>query len=157
MVVVSGADEATVENLLLAAESAIEPGKPAMVLNSRGTIGFPQRYFTSPAAQYVMTPISDEAARLRELDVLLADGAIVLLVANQFDRGDPIQNPHPRNVIIDTCLDVFRREQVQDIPFSNHRAWVPTREIFPYITKLFYYDTSAGTIEFIKDQIPTRP
>lgn len=158
VVFVSGKDIASVTALLEEAKADIEAStaKPVLVFNSRDTVPFPQRYFASQDATDVMTPISDEAMRLREFDALIAENSYVVLMANEFDRDDPDQNRRKRSITIDVLLDLFRANQVKDIPFGFHRYY-GTREVYPYATKIYYVDTDTDEVTFVKDQNPHRP
>lgn len=81
----------------------------------------------------------------------------VVLVSNQFDREDLEQNPVPRSIDIDVVIDLLNLRNVENIPMSHNLNYGHCRELFSYISKLYYFDDESGTVTFVKDQIPQRP
>lgn len=159
VVVLSGADISSVEGLLGAAKTAIEAStaKSVLLFNSRDTVPYPERHFVPEDAQDAPGPFPEDAARLREFDVVAASGQFVILVANQFDIDDASQNRRPVSVIIDTVLDLFRPRNVDKIPFVRHRGFAEIRELYAYVTKVYHYDTRTDEVTFVKNHVPHRP
>lgn len=81
----------------------------------------------------------------------------VVLISNQFDLTDPKQNPFPADIDIDVVRDLLNLRNIENIPNAYNLNDGRYREIFGYISKLYYFDTRAGEITFIKNQIPERP
>lgn len=148
--VVSGADITKVTQLLVDAMTAIEgsSSKQVLVFDARDEIVYSQRFYIENA----------EEARLWEFVALVAEGAFVVLVANEFDRSSL---RHSWTVEIDTVLDIIDADRVIDITSSasRHRTGFPRgiRELFPHITRVYHYDTNSEEITFVKTQIPDRP
>ena len=154
MAVVSGKDVDEIELMLIDAMDAIEAdtSKQSLVFNSRSEVVYPQRFYL----------INSLEARLWEFVALSSEDAFVVLIANEFDRNDPEQNRSPQTVEIDTVMDLMTGQKVETIMSSKsrHRGG-PTpkgvRELFPHISRIYYFDTDAGEITFIKSQTPDRP
>lgn len=81
----------------------------------------------------------------------------VILVSNRFDREDPNQNIANKNVDIDVVMDLLNIKNVANVHDSFRLSDGRYREIFGYISKLYYFDTRNDDITFIKNQIPERP
>ena len=82
----------------------------------------------------------------------------VVLIGNQFDREDPEQNPWQLAMDTDqVVMDLLFARNVFDVPDVRTRQYAEVaRELFQYISKVYYYDSIAGEVTFIKDQIPER-
>ena len=158
--VVSGADFNAVNDLLLQSQSAIEGSTPnlCLVYDSRATI---------TADIFYQKNIVD--ALTWEYISVVSEGFVVL-VANQFDPLDPRQNPHPIDIVADCVRDIMFCGQVNKLPpggasfsgFSGYydsqsRKYGMTRDLFPFIKQLFFYDTRGATVTLIRDSIPERP
>lgn len=82
----------------------------------------------------------------------------VVLIGNQFDRESISQNPHPVNIDIDVVIDLINITNVRLTPKSGSLFFDGSvREVFSYISKVYYYDTRTQEIIFVKSQIPQRP
>lgn len=145
--VVSGPDYNAVQTLLENAATAIEMSTThlALVYDSRATIIRPVLY---------QQDVVD--AQSWEYISLVAD-EMVVLVANQFDRMNEKQNSHPISMEYDVVRDIVSAGSVANIWDSQSKKYGITRDLFPFITKLYYYDTRSGEIFFVKDSIPDRP
>lgn len=154
MAVVSGPDVNEVTALLQDAMTEIESttSKQVLVFNARDQIVYTQRFYIKNSLE----------ARLWEFVAVTSEGAFVVLIANEFDRLDPDQNRNPQTVEIDTVLDLLRYKSIEQIHpgYSRHRTG-PTplgiRELYPHITKIYYFDTDLDDVIFIKNQTPDRP
>jgi len=83
----------------------------------------------------------------------------VVLIGNEFDRESHVQNPFPVAIDIDTVIDLLNmRNMIKDHPQAGSTFWGgDVRELFAYISKVYYYDTRAAEITFVKNQLPERP
>lgn len=148
MTVVSGKDIDEIESMLDESMTEIEAHttKQALVYNARDEVIYTQRFYIKNSLE----------ARLWEFVALSADGAFVVLIANQFDRDDPLRNRKKRSVVIDTVLDLFDAWNVRQImaAYSRHRSGYQSRagvrELFPHMSQLYYYDTDGGEITYVK-------
>jgi hypothetical protein len=149
IVVVSGRDgEAVFQFLSLQVKPAIEgTGKAAFVYDSRSNMFFQGRDFRKDVNE----------ARIWEFMSLMAEGSAVLLVSNEFDPADPKQNRTPASLEVDVMLDIFKSSQVDGLMMGYSRRYGITRELFPFISKVYFYDIPMANITFIKDQVPERP
>lgn len=145
IIVVSGTDLAKIYTLLFNARDAIRTagGHCLDPLDTRETIRYP----------------SDTSDRAFKFELLSIDNqGNVILVGNQFDRANFYQNPHPVDVLVDVVRDLLNVDNVEFFPdqsFSINNAGV--RELFGFISKIYYYDTTLNDITFLKTQIPERP
>lgn len=80
----------------------------------------------------------------------------VILASNQFDRESFAQNPHPADIQIDVIIDLLNVSNVNTIPDEEWSRYGFVREIFGYISFVYYYDTRLDEITFVKTQIPER-
>lgn len=81
----------------------------------------------------------------------------VVLVGNQFDLSDIKQNPLPVDIYVDTVRDLLNIQNVGSVPQVMSNVYPLVRELFPYISKIYYYNSRANDITFVKNQIPERP
>lgn len=82
----------------------------------------------------------------------------VVLIGNQFDRESVSQNPHPVAIDIDVVIDLINIVNVTTVRNSGSLFYDGTvREVFSYLSKVYYYDTRAQEITFVKDHLPLRP
>ena len=146
IIVVSGADLATIYDLLFDARDALR-GMSRLCLDpidTRDTISYP----------------SDTAPRAFKFEYLAIanQGTNVVLVGNQFDPSNFYENPHPVDILVDVVRDLMNWNNVEFIPPRSTSLFYPaTRELFQFISKIYYYDTTAGTVTFLKNQISERP
>lgn len=149
--VVSGPDFDTVWTLINQAKDFIETNSSKLVLcyDSRGTTVYDHR--DNPFRQNV-----EEGYVFEYISLLAAENDLVVLVANQFDRESRDQNREPKDVIIDTMLDLFHRSNIAAIPGTASRRSI-AREMFEFLSRVYYYDTRAFDITFIKTQEAVRP
>jgi hypothetical protein len=150
MVVVSGPDKAATISMLNDAAAAIEAATPnvALVYDSRAKIAYSYRF---PEGANTNESV------LWEYQAVISQPNVVVLVANEFDAGSPAQNPSPVNLTVDVVMDLISVYKVRDIPASASRHYGICRELFPFIGKVYYYNSVLDDVQFIKDQIPERP
>lgn len=115
-----------------------------------------------PAVQdpFSVLPIVEKAFNFEFLVVThRASGPspMVVLVGNQFNRLDPKENPFPANIAIDVVKDLLTSTNVNTVPEAASSLWGSSfRELFSYISKVYYYDSIGQIVTFVKDQIPDR-
>jgi hypothetical protein len=143
-VVVSGADIDAVLQLLNDAAAEIESSTSyvALVYDAKATVFYGDtRNPNSDVAQGVLWEYVTAAAK---------DVAIVL-VANEFDPSNPTKNPYKVSTKIDVLIDLYDQFRVSS---SHSRLYAAPRELFPFMTKVFYYNTGTGEVTFLKDHNP---
>ncbi len=148
IVVVSGPDISIVNALLEDARTAIEASTPNLVLvyDSRSSIVYSKRDYRENVTQAIVW----------EYVSLMAEGNFVVLVANLFDPANVSHNPNPTTVEVDVVRELISSTRVRDLPFAYNSKY-GIREIFAFISKMYYYDTTFDTVSFVKNQIPDRP
>jgi hypothetical protein len=140
MVIVSGKRSDDVKALLEEARTAIESvSKQALVYDSRDTMIYSQRGDQEDV----------EEGMLFEFVKVISDGFIVL-VGNEFDRDDTSQNSKKRTVEIDVVLDIMDPFKVTGIPRAYSRNIGTTREIWPFMDKLYWFDVDTDEVTFVK-------
>lgn len=92
----------------------------------------------------------DEDGIIFELISLWAQNSFVVLIAHEFDQNGP--KAKTGNIINDVVLDLADPGYPLYNYYKHNYFW--TRELFPYITKIYFYDTSKDEILFIKNQSP---
>jgi hypothetical protein len=145
MVVVSGKTLSAVMDLLNDAKTEIETqtSNPVLVFDAKETVLYDQR-----GHEYDV-----EAARIFEYVKVISSGTFVVLVANEHDRDAPGANAYgKRNVIIDTCLDIFDAFKVKNIHYAFSPVYGITREIWAFMNKLYYYNVDTSEVILIKTQ-----
>lgn len=117
-----------------------------------------------PAAgdEFTILPIVEKPYKFEQLALVnRAAGPTpnVVLIGNEFDRENVSQNPFPVAIDIDTVIDLLNmRNMIKDHPQAGSTFWGgEVRELFAYISKVYYYDTRSATITFVKNQLPERP
>lgn len=147
--VVSAPDLTTLTSFLNdTVKPAVEtPSKTVLVFNSRATMFFTGRDFREDVNE----------GRIWEYMSLLIEGSSVILVANEFDPDDRRQNRRPISRNIDVFLDLFRASSVEGLTLGYSRKHGITRELWPFITNIYFYDQGTDEIDLIKTQIPERP
>lgn len=139
IVVVSGSDLAMIFNLLLDARESIEANTSyqANVLDARALVKYP----------------SDEVERGIVFEyVAISSPNTIVLVANKFDR----EADSKHTLAIDVVMDLQNHRPVETIPDSGSKTFVGSRNLFPYISRIYFYDTDENEIAFIKTQTPIR-
>ena len=140
MVIVSGKRSDDVRVLLEEARVAIESvSKQALVYDSRDTVVYPERGYEHDV----------EEARLFEFVKVVSEEFIVL-VGNEFDRDDVSQNSKKRSVEIDVVLDIMDPYKVRQIGRSYSRNIGTTRELWPFIDRLYWFDVVTDQVTFVK-------
>lgn len=147
--VVSGPSYDVVYSLLQDAAAAIEGSTPnmALVYDAKEKITYAARGFS----------VNTQQARLFEYVKLAIENSFVALIANEFDREDPIQNPTPISILVDTVMDVFSPTNVSRIQGGTSCIFTSVRELWPFVDRMYHYDTRTGRITYVKDQVPVRP
>ena len=139
LAIVSGKSADAVKALLEEARAAMElAGKPTLVYDSRDTVIYPDRGGVRDV----------EEARLFEFVKVVSDDFVVL-VGNEFDRDDPSQNSRKRTVEIDVAMDIMDPFKVRTIPRAYSRN-IGTRELWPFMNRLYWFDVDADTVTFVK-------
>jgi hypothetical protein len=115
----------------------------------------------APAASdgFIIEPPNETAYKFEALHVQYrAAGSTpgIILVGNQFDRGNPDQNPRPADVEIDVVRDLLNIWNVRNVP-DVASSGDTDREIFSWINRVYYYDAAANDIVFVKTQAPGSP
>lgn len=110
--------------------------------------------------EFSILPSEEKPYRFEYLAVTYRAGGAdpkVVLVGNQFDRESTSQNPKPVSIDIDVVIDLLNIQNVVTIPNSGS-TWFDgsVREVFSYMSKVYYYDTRSGEITFVKNQTPER-
>jgi hypothetical protein len=148
IVVVSGPDMLEVNTLLDDARAAIEMATPNLVLvyDSRYAIVYPKRDYQENVTQAIVW----------EYVSLIAEGNFVVLVANLFDPNDPSHNPQPTTMEADVVRDLMSNTRVRDLQYA-YKSKYGIREIFAFISKMYFYDSVGDEVYFIKNQKPDRP
>lgn len=142
LVVVSGADSDQIRIVLLQAqEKIVLSGKPC-----------PDPFDTRTLVSYV-APTTERAPKF-EYEAIKSQ---VTLIANQFDRGDRHQNPYPVDMEIDVIIDLLNVYNIRTINEATSHVNGGVRELFGYMSKVYWYDTEEDEIFFVKNQIPQRP
>lgn len=149
IIVVSGQNFSMVNSLLVDAMTAIEGATSnlALVYDSRSSLIYDRRDFQSNVLQ----------ARVWEYMAIMAEGQFILLVANQFDPADKTQNPTPRGIIPDVVSDLMYNFRVRNLDYAYESKYGMTRELYAFVTHLYFYDTNLDEVTFIKHQTPDRP
>lgn len=145
IVVVSGADLAKIY---------------IMLLNARDTIRGAGRGCKDPTDTRALTTYpSDLQGRAFQFEFERLDNIStnVILVGNQFDRSDPFQNPWQVSVEIDTMIDIINERNVFATPSTADARYGDIRELFSFLSRVYFYDTDAEEVTFIKTQTPERP
>jgi len=90
----------------------------------------------------------NESPLVWELVTLWAQDNFVVLIGNEFQAAR--QGVLASGVVVDLM-------EARTIPekLVTRRFW--TRELFPFVKSVFYYDTDTEAVTFIKEQIPERP
>jgi hypothetical protein len=148
IVVVSSPDITLVTSLLEEARTAIEASTPNLVLvyDSRKTILYSKRDQEENVTQAIIW----------EYISIMAEGNFVVLVANHFDPADTRHNPNPSGLEADVVLDLMNSARIRDLKYAYHSKY-GIREIYAFISKMYYFDHVADEVAFIKNQTPDRP
>lgn len=149
MILVSGPDFSATFAMLQAGQTAIETStvNGALVYDARTTVTYTQRLWTINTVQAISWEYVKD----------IAQGEFVVLVANTFDINDPHQNPHPRSLHIDVVTDLMTVHNITDIVGATSKKYAGTREIYPWINRIYYYDSASDQVTFIKSQTPDQP
>lgn len=141
-VFVSGKDLSKIYAVLLAArDTVIISGKPCLDPFDTRTL---VRYMTDATER----PVCFE-------HVVLAYRDKIILVGNQSSYA----RPATKDLLdIDVVLDLFSATAIQTLPYPimDRRQGVD-RESFAFMSRVYFYDTDAEEILFIKTQLPFRP
>jgi hypothetical protein len=141
--VVSGPDLSKIFLLLMDARTAIINAGTysATVVDAKALVTYP----------------SDTSERGVSFEyVAISSPNTVVLVPNQFDREDDDTNTTNVTVEIDVVFDILSKKTVETIPESLSKTFPGIRNIFPFISRIYYYDTRAEDIAFVKTQTPIR-
>ena len=57
----------------------------------------------------------------------------------------------------DVVRDLFSAGSVNEVYDAQSRKYGITRELYPFLSKIYFYDTDGGSVTFIKDNVPERP
>lgn len=84
---------------------------------------------------------------------------MIMLIGNTFDPDDRIQNPSPISVPIDVIRDLMNLRNVSTVVSAFGHAPLTgfTRELYQFITGIYFYDTQASEVNFIKERLRQRP
>jgi hypothetical protein len=150
LIVVSGPDLAEIYDLLLDTRDEI-------ISTSRNCL---DPVDTRTVLQYP-SDIEDRAIKFEF--TVLANQDKVILVGNQFDRESQTQNPEPKDLEIDVVRDLLNGTNIRVIPGLGDPSsaldsrYGFSRELFSYISRVYYFDTGTDEVFFVKTQIPFRP
>ena len=149
IIVVSGQDLDIVIAFLqeVSDNTETETSNVSVVFDARSRITYPERWFETNSSE----------AKLWEQASINAKDSYTILVANEFDPNDIIQNPNPVSLTVDVVRDIFNAGKTADVPFSQSRRYGITRELYPFISKVYFYNTDTEEITYIKDNTPERP
>lgn len=145
IVVVSGADLAKIY---------------IMMLNARDTIRGAGRGCKDPIDTRALTTYpSDIQGRAFQFEFERLDNIStnVILVGNQFDRKNLFTNPNPVTIEIDTVIDILNERNIFATPSTADARYGTARELFSFLSRLYFYDTYTDEVTFIKTQTPERP
>jgi len=153
MIIVSGSDLAAIYVMLIATRNAIVARSvPCLDPVDTQTV---LRYSTDT---------EDRGINFEFMSISNPDK--VMLVGNEFDRTSVFENIDEAGraetiskarLDIDVMLDLIRHMNVQSIPSTADIRYGDVRQVFAYISKVYYYDAENDSVLFIKDQIPFRP
>jgi hypothetical protein len=77
---------------------------------------------------------------------------MVTLVGNYFDSASPLTNPWGSGIPADVVIDVLEWYNVRSILEAGSKKYGGIRDLYPFMTKLYWYDGPAGQITHVKDQ-----
>jgi hypothetical protein len=110
---------------------------------------------------------SDTADRAVNFEFIsLNAGSTVVLVGNEFDRKSPWQNFDPisrqdevsfERLRIATVFNLINTIGIKQIPYVADIRDGNTRELFSFISRLYYFDSLTNEITFLKTQNPELP
>lgn len=171
--VVSGQDINFVMDLLYQSKSAIQTtGKDAVVYDFRC------RLFGDPTQGGCVAYADDGVPPTRRwlgdkhiqsilwesysvlIQKLSDEGSpLVMLVGNQFDPNDFHQNPSPISLNVDVIMDLMSPRNVPTVVAASGKSPTTgfTRELYQFITEIYFYDTNSDKVSFIKERIRQRP
>jgi len=170
---ISGQDINEVMNLLYLAETAIQStGRQAVIYDFRcrpvsdpvkggcaeyadeGTPPTRRWLGDAPVQSLLWESYSLLVQRLSD-----AGNPMVMLVGNTFDPEDRRQNPSPISLEIDVIMEWMSMRNLRTVIAANGKAPLSgsIRELFQFLTQIYFYDTNTFQVTFIKDQIRQRP
>jgi len=149
LIIVSGPNFSATYSMLQAGQTAIEGSTPngALLYDARATVTYTQRLWTVDTVQALSWEYVKD----------IAQEGFVVLIANTFDVNDPHQNPTPRYLEMDVMIDLMTVHNITDIVGATSKKYAGVREIFPWLSKIYYYDPGTDTVTFIKDQTSEVP
>jgi len=155
-VIVSGNDDERIGVLLSGAQMVIESGGiPTLLYDSRDTELQTVPMYLSCDAKFEEDRCSRPSHYVGmpwESKVLLASGSMVTLVGNFFDDETPRSNPWRSGIPADVVIDILEWYNVGYILDSFSKKYGNARNLFPFITKLYWYDGPSDDITHVKDQ-----
>lgn len=155
-VIVSGNDEERIGVLLSGAQAIIEgAGIPALLYDSRDTERQAVPMYLGCDAKFEEDGCERPSHQVGipwESKVLLASGSMVTLVGNLFDDVTPRSNPWGTGMPADSVIDILEWYNVGYILDAFSEKYGNARNLFPFITKLYWYDGPSDEITHVKDQ-----
>lgn len=152
MVIVTGTDPIALSSLMGETQAFMESGgTTAVVYDSRQTVT--REFFECTAFKFYYPGACHEETLTEGLPwegyaYDAVSSGTVILVSNTLAK----QYQHPGlPIATDVALDILDPWVVFNIFFSMS-TWLEMRALFPYISRIYYYDSSIGDITFIKDQ-----
>ena len=84
---------------------------------------------------------------------------LVMLIGNQFDPADHWQNPSPISLFVDVIMDLMSPRNTTTVVSAAGKSSITgfTRELYQFITGIYFYDTQVGDVTFIKERTRQRP
>lgn len=146
-------DTATVWGLINQSKQDItDAGGMCLSYDSAGKVLYQRRdtVFNRPDPASETNEGTEEAV-LFEYVWATAKDDFVVFVSHEFDRNDVTQNPNPKTIAIDTVLSLIGRQNVKALIGSMSRR-TGLRELFEFVTRIYYFDTETQTITFVKQQ-----
>jgi hypothetical protein len=145
LIVVSGPTQAPLVSLLVDTRNAIiARAGNASILSTFDLFEYPSD--TEPRSfQYEYEVIS--AARNHS----------VVLAGNLFDPSNPKQNPQPSILEFDVVRDMINNNNVETVPGASDRRNGGFREIFSFLSRIYFYEPISNEVTLIKTQIQARP
>ena len=160
-VVVSGNDQPMIGVLLSGAQAVIESGGLMTLLyDSRATEWRQVPEYQSCNAKFTedgCDPTYYQVGIPWESKVLLASGSMVTLVGNFFDTTSPWTNPWGFGLPADVVIDLLEWHNVRTILESGSKKYAGVRDLYPFVTKVYWYDGPSDQITYVKDQVAELP
>lgn len=108
----------------------------------------PTRYHHVPETQSILW--ESHSILIQELT---DDGTpTIVLIGNEFDSTSRRMNPHPISIEVDVVRDIMSPFNVKGMMRARSNRFSETRELFPYLSEIFYYDTNTENVTLLKQQ-----